>query len=410
MAQGTGTAHTRTSHKRTAAAAGTKAQKRTRRTESLGEVRYFDYALLFLVVFLVAFGLIMLYSTSSYIAQTKFGDAAYYVKNQLRSSLVGFVLMIIGMFFPYRWWKKLVIPIYLLALGLNILVVVSGNTYGGSTRWLSIGGFSFQPSEASKVAMIVVVAALIAKAPEALKKNWNLFKIILAVLPVFALIAYSNLSTGIIILGIVFIMLFVAHPRYKEFVGLIVLGAAGIAVFLVTASYRLTRIQVWLHPEDYPDNAYQTLQGLYAIGSGGLFGKGLGNSIQKLVVPEPENDMIFTIICEELGLIGGICVIMLFVLMCWRFLVIANNAQDLFGSMLVIGVMAHIAIQTILNIAVVTNSIPNTGVVLPFISYGGTSVCFLLAEIGIVLSVSRGIRIREPRTSTQLQNGKEQKS
>lgn len=149
----------------------------------------------------------------------------------------------------------------------------------------------------------------------------------------------------------------------------------------------------WLHPEDYPDDAYQTLQGLYAIGSGGLFGKGLGGSIQKLgYVPEAQNDFIFTIICEELGLFGAICVILLFVLLIWRFMVIANNSADLFGAMLVVGVMSHIALQVVLNLAVVTNSIPNTGVTLPFISYGGTSMVILLAEMGLVLSVSRGIR------------------
>lgn len=149
----------------------------------------------------------------------------------------------------------------------------------------------------------------------------------------------------------------------------------------------------WLHPEDYPDDAYQTLQGLYAIGSGGLFGKGLGGSIQKLgYVPEAQNDFIFTIICEEVGLFGAICVILLFVLLIWRFMVIANNSPDLFGAMIVVGVMSHIALQVVLNLAVVTNSIPNTGVTLPFISYGGTSMVILLAEMGLVLSVSRGIR------------------
>ena len=145
--------------------------------------------------------------------------------------------------------------------------------------------------------------------------------------------------------------------------------------------YRVTRIAAWLHPEDYPDEVYQTLQGMYAIGSGGLFGKGLGASVQKLgYVPEAQNDFIFTIICEELGLFGAVCVILLFVLLLWRCMVIANNAPDLFGALLVVGVMGHIAIQVVLNIAVVTNTIPNTGITLPFISYGGTSVLFIMME------------------------------
>ncbi len=154
------------------------------------------------------------------------------------------------------------------------------------------------------------------------------------------------------------------------------------------------RIQAFLHPETAGDKGYQTLMGLYAIGSGGLFGKGLGESLQKLGnVPESQNDMIFTIICEELGLFGAICLMLLFVLLIWRMMVIANNAKDLYGSLIVVGAMAHIAIQVILNIAVVTKTIPNTGVILPFISYGGTSVIFLMAEMGLVLSVSKGIKL-----------------
>jgi len=205
----------------------------------------------------------------------------------------------------------------------------------------------------------------------------------------------DNLSSAIIILGIAFLMLFVASPKSRYFIIMGVVGVMAIAAFILLGdSFRMGRIEVWLHPEESPlEGAYQVLQGLYAIGSGGLTGKGLGNSVQKLgFVPEAQNDYIFTIICEELGMFGGICVILLFACMIWRFMVIANNAPDLFGSMLVVGIMAHIAIQVVLNIAVVTNSIPNTGVTLPFISYGGTSILFLLAEMGLALSVSLRIR------------------
>ena len=189
------------------------------------------------------------------------------------------------------------------------------------------------------------------------------------------------------------ILIFVASPKYAQFVGMAIAVFAFGAVFIVLASYRAERIKIWLHPENY-DKGYQTMQGLYAIGSGGLFGKGLGASMQKLgFVPEAQNDMVFSIICEELGLFGAICLILLFILMLWRFMVIANNAKDLYGALLVVGIMAHIAIQVILNIAVVTNSIPNTGITLPFISYGGTSASFLLAEMGLALSVSRGIQL-----------------
>ena len=206
-------------------------------------------------------------------------------------------------------------------------------------------------------------------------------------------IAINNLSTGIIVAGIAIIMVFVVSPKKKEFAALgailFGLGLAGIKM----GGYRVVRIAAWLHPDQYPDKAYQTLQGMYAIGSGGLFGKGLGASVQKLgYVPEAQNDFIFTIICEELGLFGAICVILLFILLIWRCMVIANSAPDLYASLIAVGVMGHIALQVVLNICVVTNWMPNTGIILPFISYGGTSVAILLSEMGLVLNVSRQIR------------------
>lgn len=188
-------------------------------------------------------------------------------------------------------------------------------------------------------------------------------------------------------------MLFVASPKYLQFIlmgiGVCLFGA----LFILLASYRAERVMIWLHPEDY-EKGYQTLQGLYAIGSGGLFGKGLGESMQKLgFIPEAQNDMIFSVICEELGLFGAVCLILLYLLIIWRLMIIANNASDLYGALIVVGIMAHLSIQVLLNIAVVTNTIPNTGVSLPFISYGGTSISILLAEMGLALSVSRGIKL-----------------
>ena len=203
-------------------------------------------------------------------------------------------------------------------------------------------------------------------------------------------------------------MLFISKPNNKLMLiitgALIVLAVVLVIVFFNVVDessemgFRLKRILAWKNPEKYASGVgYQTIQALYAIGSGGFFGKGLGNSIQKLgFIPEAQNDMIFSVICEELGLFGAICLIILFVIMIWRFMVIANNSQDLFGSMLVVGVLSHIAIQVILNIAVVTNTIPNTGITLPFISYGGTSVLFLMVEMGIVLNVSSNIRVPVP--------------
>lgn len=198
----------------------------------------------------------------------------------------------------------------------------------------------------------------------------------------------SNLSTAIIILGIGAVLVFVASPKYAQFVWLCVSGAGFMGIFLALESYRLERLAIWRNPEKY-EKGYQTLQGLFAIGSGGLFGRGLGASVQKLgFVPEAQNDMIFSIVCEELGLVGASFIILLFLILIWRFFMIATHAKDLFGALIASGAMAHMMIQVILNIAVVTNTIPNTGITLPFISYGGTSVMFLLLEMGLVLSVS----------------------
>ena len=215
-----------------------------------------------------------------------------------------------------------------------------------------------------------------------------MIKIMVTILPIVGLVGASNLSTAIIILGIGVILIFVASPKYGQFIFMGILGIGFMAIFLALESYRLERLAIWRNPEAY-EKGYQTLQGLYAIGSGGLFGRGLGGSIQKLgFVPEAQNDMIFSIICEELGLFGAGFILILFLILIWRFFVIATHAGDLFGALIAAGAMGHMMIQVILNIAVVTNTIPNTGITLPFISYGGTSVVFLLVEMGLVLSVS----------------------
>ena len=210
-----------------------------------------------------------------------------------------------------------------------------------------------------------------------------------ALLPIVGLVGTNNLSTAIIILGIGVILIFVAHPRYLPFLGIGAAGIGFVAIFLSMESYRLERLAIWRDPEKY-EKGFQTSQGLYAIGSGGIFGRGMGNSLQKLgFVPEAQNDMIFSIICEETGLFGAILVILLFGGLIWRLMVAAVRAEDLLGELIGAGIMGHIALQVILNIAVVTNTIPNTGITLPFISYGGTSVLFLMGEMGLALSVTR---------------------
>lgn len=340
----------------------------------------------------------MLYSSSSYTSANLYDDSAHYLKLQFRNILVGVIPMYFFAKVDYHFWKKFGFFAYFCSFALCVLVMfpIPGLTRSshGQSRWLNLGPLSFQPSELAKLAVIIFLAMLIERIPKKLGNFSSIIKVMVIMFPLFAVIAYSNLSTAVIVFGIAVCMLFVASPKYKQFV---IVGAAGVSfvvAFIMLASYRSGRVQAWLHPETAGDDGYQTLQGLYAIGSGKLFGKGLGESLQKMGnVPESQNDMIFTIICEELGLFGAICVILLYVLLLWRMMVIANNAKDLYGALLVTGVMSHIAIQVILNIAVVTNTIPNTGVILPFISYGGTSLVFLMAEMGLALSVSKGIRL-----------------
>ncbi|MCR5468593.1 MAG: putative lipid II flippase FtsW [Lachnospiraceae bacterium] len=355
--------------------------------------KFFDYTLLFIIIFLVGFGLVMLYSTSSYTAAIKYGNSAYFLRKQMKAAMLGFSAMLFFSFVDYHFWMKLSFVAYVVSFALCLYVLIGGKAYNGSTRWIYIGGMSVQPSEIAKIAIIIFLAAVINKIPKKMDDWRTIVKLFAFVIPITGVIALNNLSTAIIILGITFVIIFVSSPKYLPFVMVIAIGVALSGGFLLTAGYRLERIKIWLHPEDY-SKGYQILQGLYAIGSGGLFGKGLGESMQKLgYLPEAQNDMIFSIICEELGLFGAICVILLYLLLLWRFMVIATNANDLYGALIVSGILAHIAIQVILNIAVVTNTIPNTGITLPFISYGGTSVSILLAEMGLALNVAKQIKL-----------------
>jgi cell division protein FtsW len=362
------------------------------------EKYYFDYNLLFLIIFLLCFGLVMLYSSSSYTAANTYGDSAYYLWKQLRNIAIGAVAMYFFAKMPYRVWRGFGFFAYVAAVLLCIVVMlpIPGLTVSshGQSRWLNLGIVQIQPSELGKLAVILFLAMVLEKIRGKMADFMTIVKIMLMLVPLIVVVALNNLSTALIIFGIAVCMLFVASPKYGQFLVVGGAGAAFAVIFIIFAGYRATRIQAWLDPENAGDAGYQTMQGLYAIGSGKLFGKGLGQSLQKLGnVPEAQNDMIFSIICEELGLFGAVCVILLFVLLLWRMMVIANNAKDLYGALIVVGIMSHIAIQAILNIGVVTATIPNTGVILPFISYGGTSLVFLMAEMGLALNVSKGIRL-----------------
>ena len=365
--------------------------------------RFYDYSLLLSVVFLTIFGLIMIYSASSYRAQLMLGDAAYFVKRQGMIAAGSAVVMLFISKMDYHWFAKFTWLGYFTSLACMIATMLFGVESHGKKRWLQIGPIQFQPTELVKISLILFLAVVISRMGLKINEFRNVRAIIIWCGVPALLITENNLSSGIITCGIVFVVLFVACKIKWPFfacagagIGLIAvspyIGKALVAVRLLKP-YQLDRITAWVDPTA-TDTGYQTLQGLYAIGSGGFFGRGLGQSLQKLgFVPEPQNDMIFSIICEELGLFGATLLILMFMFMIYRFMVIASNAPDLMGSLLVVGVMAHIGIQVILNIAVVTNTISNTGVTLPFISYGGTSVLFLMLEMGMVLSVSNQIKL-----------------
>lgn len=376
-------------------------RRRSQKTEY-----YFDYSLLFIILFLTGFGLVMIYSASAYDATTQNLNEDYYLMHQAFAAALGLVGMFFVSHIPYHFWERFAVIGYVVSLILIVLVLSPlGVEVNGARRWLNLG-MSIQPAEIAKLAMILFLATFICKMGRNIRTSKGFLTVIGVSLPhVFCIWQITNnLSSAIIVLGIAVLMLFVASPQYKPF--FIIGGIGALAVIGVIfgvkqlqsiegLDFRFARIMAWLDPEAYASGkGFQTLQALYAIGSGGIFGKGLGQSIQKLgFLPEQQNDMIFSIICEELGLFGAVSVILIFLFMIYRFMLIANNAPDLLGALIVVGVMAHIAIQVVLNIAVVTNTIPNTGITLPFISYGGTSVLFLMMEMGMVLGVSNQIRL-----------------
>ena len=304
---------------------------------------------------------------------------------------MGIVGMLALSRYRYQRLKKFMIFIMAVQFILLILVMIIGSAANGSTRWIYIGPVGFQPSEIAKLSLIIYMAAMCSEHPELLKNLPGTGILFSVPIVIIGLIAKENLSTAIICAGIVVCIWIVATPKLGYLIPLGIVSVIAGAALIFGEGYRSARIDAWRNPET-AENGYQTMQALYAIGSGGIFGRGLGQSIQKMgYIPFAQNDMIFSVICEELGLIGGIGLIIVFVMLLWRFKFIAEGAPDRFGSLLVVGVLCHIAVQVLINIAVVTNVIPNTGVPLPFISYGGSSLIFLFFEIGIVLSVSRQI-------------------
>lgn len=382
-------------------------KSRRRKAVKKQAVHYFDYSLLAIIIFLMCFGLVMLYSISSYEARMEYGDGMYFLKRQGLIGLGSIVVMMWVSRLDYHMFSKYAAMSYWGSMLLLALVKFTplGIEVNGARRWFRLpANQSFQPAEIMKIAVIIFIPYLICRMGNKVHTLKGSLGVVewggLAALGVYVLT--DNLSSAIIVMGISCCILFVVHKKQKIFLWI---AGGGLAVFVAgsyilgrllenSTSFRLRRIIAWLNPEKYASTiSFQTVQGLYAIGSGGFFGKGLGNGVQKTVIPEVQNDMILSAICEELGVFGAIIILVLFGLLIYRLLFIAQNAPDLYGALIMTGIMSHIAIQVILNVMVVTNMMPNTGITLPFISYGGTSILFLMIEMGMALGISRRIKL-----------------
>ncbi len=353
-----------------------------------------DIPFLLLVLCLLGFGLVMVSSASYVSAYYKYSDSFYFIKRQAIFALLGIGAMFFFAFFNYKWFKKKVWLILLVALIMVVLVLIPGIgiKVNGARRWLGIGGFRIQPSELAKFAVIVFLSSYISINHERMKRFDGLLPAV-AVLGIFTFLVAieTHFSGAILIFCVGAVMLFIGGMSIRTLLSFGALGGGGLLCFILFTDYAKVRLETWFNPFANPtDEGFQIVQSLYAIGSGGVFGLGLGQSRQKhLYIPEPQNDYIFSIVCEELGFVGALVVLLLFILLIWRGYNIAFHMKDKFSMMLVAGIITRVAIQVIFNIAVVTNAFPSTGISLPFFSYGGTALLVLMAEMGIVLSVSR---------------------
>jgi cell division protein FtsW len=361
-----------------------------------------DVVFLSLVLILLTFGLVMLFS-ASYAFSLEYYDNSYkFISRQALFGVAGVVIMLIVSRIDYHFWRKFAWVIYAISIIMLIMLLIFPPMLEGMDvkRWIVIGSFNFQPSEVAKFAVILLFSSLIAANYKQMKSlGFVGFLILLLGATCGLIVAEPHLSATVLVFCIGVVLLIVGGLAKKYIFGGIIAAAVGAVVFAFSGaiSYVSDRLQYWIDPwSDATGKGFQTIQSLLAIGSGGILGRGIGQSRQKYVyLPEPHNDFIFSIVCEELGLIGAMVVIILFCLLVWRGFSIAMHSSDKFGSLLAIGLTFQVGLQAMLNIWVVTNTIPNTGISLPFFSYGGTSLVILLAEMGIVLSVSRGANIEK---------------
>ena len=363
-----------------------------------------DLVFALLVFLLAAYGTAMVFSAGFYYAQARYEDGYYFIKRQGIWLILGVCAMVIASNIDVKIYKKATPVVYACTIVLLITVLIFGFVGNGAQRWISIGPITIQPSEIAKIALILALAryfednaerALNKKSKKAMFLYGTVFPILIMLIPIVLVMLQKHLSC-IIILGVIGLLMIVTSGAGLDFIySFMAAGASGVAALALFTDYTKERITVWLNPEAHKlTGGWQTLQGLMSIGSGGPFGLGYGNSLLKhLYVSEPANDMIFAILCEELGLIGGLSVLILFALLIFRGFNIAMRTEGIFSRMLVLGILIKMAIQFLLNVAVVTNSIPNTGISLPFFSYGGSSLIMIFFEMGIVLSVSRKARI-----------------
>lgn len=354
-----------------------------------------DLLLLGSIMALIIIGLVMVYSSSHIWAEYKYDDGFFYLKRQLLFAGAGLVAMYVLYKIPYYIWMNHVYLIFFLCLTLLLLVLVPGIglVRGGAQSWIGVGAFSIQPSEFMKLGLLLYLSwyAIKYKAQMTTFKKGFLYPLII-VITIFALIMLQpDLGTGVVLVLTCMLLIFIAGARLVYFFYAGLLGLAGFALLIISAPYRMKRITAYLNPWDDPlGDGFQIIQSLYAIGPGKLLGTGLGNSLQKyFYLPEPQTDFIFAIIGEELGFIGGLFVILLFFIFFWRGIKVALEAKDLYGRYLAFGIVLLITIQVLINISVVIGLIPVTGITLPFLSYGGSSLTLTLCSVGILLNISR---------------------